>query len=132
MIAFIASGVIVLTGLYFVCLGVTSIFAPARAARFLSGFASSAFKHYLELFIRLAIGWSLLVRAAHMPFSEVLVVFGWVLVVTTAGLLVIPWRWHHRFAQLSVPPVLRYLKIIGVVSVLLGTLVLAAVFRGVA
>jgi uncharacterized protein YjeT (DUF2065 family) len=132
MIALVASGVIVLTGLYFVWLGVTSVFAPVLAARFLSGFASSAFKHYLELFIRFAIGWSLLVRAPHMLFPEVLVVFGWVLVVTTVGLLVIPWQWHHRFAQLAVPPALRHLKIIGVVSVLLGTLVLAAVFRGVA
>ena len=128
----IALGVIVATGLYFVGLGLTSVLAPDRAGRFLSGFASSALVHYVELFIRLVVGWALLERAQYLPFPSAMTVFGWVLVITTVGLLPIPWRWHRRFAQAAVPPVLRYLKLIGIVSIVLGTLLLAAAFQGVA
>ena len=126
----IALGLIVATGLYFVGLGLVSILTPARAARFLSGFAGSALAHYSELAIRLAVGWAFLQRAQHMPFSRALVVFGWVLVITTIGLLLIPWRWHRRFAQAAVPRALRYLELIGLVSIALGFLLLAATFQG--
>ncbi|MBZ0114886.1 MAG: hypothetical protein K8J08_20665 [Thermoanaerobaculia bacterium] len=128
----IALGVIIATGLYLVGLGLTSILAPERAGRFLSSFASSAAVHYLELALRLIVGWALLTRAPQMPFASAIAVFGWVLVITTIGLAFIPWRWHYRFAQSAVPPALRYLKLIGVVSIALGSLLVAASFRGVA
>lgn len=128
----IAFGVVVLTGLYFVGLGLTCILARARAARFLSGFAGSASAHYVELGIRLAVGWALLIRAPQMPLAGALTVFGWILIVTTVGLLLIPWRWHQRFAQAAVPPALPYLGLIGLASVAVGTLLLVALFQGAA
>jgi uncharacterized protein YjeT (DUF2065 family) len=57
-------------------------------------------------------------------------VFGWVLLATTTGLLLIPWHWHHRFARRAVPWVLRFLPLLGVASVALGVLVLWAVCWG--
>ncbi len=132
MTGILATAAVVLTGLYFVALAAVSLLAPDLAARFLLGFAGSASAHYFELVIRLAVGGAFLVHAPRMLFSDVFVVFGWVLVITTVGLFVVPWRWHHRFAQQSVPYAVRHLRLIAIVSLVLGGFVLAAVIRGAA
>jgi hypothetical protein len=103
---------------------------PSSAGGFLLGFAGSPSKHYLELAIRLLVGGSFVVLAPRMSFQGVFTIFGWILLATTAGLLLVPWRWHHRFAQRAVPQALRFLPAIGVSSLVLGGLVLAAVFYG--
>lgn len=53
---------------------------------------------------------------------------GWVIVITTIGLLCVPWTWHRRFARWVVPPVLRYMKLYGLAAAVLGALVLWSVF----
>ena len=123
--------VVVLAGVYLLALGVASIFTPAKASRFLLGFASSASVHFLELFLRLAVGAALVVHAPRMPSSGAFSLFGWVLIVTTACLLIIPWRYHQRFAQRVVPLLTRYVALIGLVSLAVGGFLLwAVVARG--
>ncbi|WP_374012739.1 hypothetical protein [Pseudoxanthomonas koreensis] len=126
----LALAVVVLAGMYLLALGTASLFVPARASRFLLGFASSASVHFAELFLRFAVGAALVVYAPRMSLSGVFNLFGWLLLVTTAGLLVIPWRWHHRFAQQVVPLFTRYVALIGLVSLVFGGLILWAVARG--
>lgn len=111
---------LILVGLYFITLGVMSLFAPAKAKNFLRGFAGSAFKHYLELTVRLIVGGSILVQAPHLNYSGVFTLLGWILIGTTSCLLLIPWRWHRRFAEKVVPIAVGYLTIIGVASIALG------------
>jgi hypothetical protein len=65
-----------------------------------------------------------------MRFATVFVAFGWVLLATTAVLLLVPWRWHQRFAQLSVPKAVRYLPLIAIASLLLGSFVVFAAASG--
>ena len=65
-----------------------------------------------------------------MLFSGLFVVFGWILVVTTAGLFVIPWRWHKRFAEHAVPYAIQQLRLVAVASLFLGGFVLASVILG--
>ena len=126
MTEMLASGVVVLTGLYLVGLGAVSLVTPAQASRFLLGFAGSATAHYAELLIRLLVGGAFLLHSSHMLFSAVFVLFGWALVTTTAVLAIVPWQWHHRFAQRSVPHALRHLKLVAIASLVLGGFVLAA------
>lgn len=130
MINLIASILVLLTGLYLIGLAVVTFWAPARAMRFLAGLASSAVTHYLELGLRLVAGAAILLSAPQMLFSGFFVVAGWVLVATTAGLAVIPWQWHHRFAQRAVPYATRNLWLVAVASFLLGGFVLASVVLG--
>ena len=112
MIDGIAAALVLSTALYLLALGLMALAAPARAAAFLERFASSAFAHYLEAAIRLAVGGAFVVHAEKMLHGGVFLAFGWILVATTVGLLLVPWRWHHRFAQWSVPlAVRRYLRI---------------------
>jgi hypothetical protein len=126
----LAPAVVSLTGLYLIVLGFASLLAPAHVTRFLAGFASSARTHYTEMGLRLAAGWAMAVHAPQMRFSEAFTLAGWVLVITTAALLVLPWRWHRRFAQWAVPQAIPHLRLIAAASFLFGGLLLACVILG--
>jgi hypothetical protein len=129
MIEALAFAVVVLTGLYFMALAGVSFFQPALANRFLHGFAASALAHYAELFLRLLAGGAFVLHAPRMLLSQAFSLFGWVLLVTTALLLLVPWRWHHRFAQLVVPRASGHITLLGLASLAIGGLILAAVAR---
>lgn len=119
---------VLLAGLYLVGLAAVAFFSPQKAKRFLSGFASSPFAHFAELFIRLLIGVSLVLYAAQMKFRPVFSVLGWTIIVTTIGLFVAPWRWHRRFAMWSVPLATRNMALFGLGSLAAGVLLLFSVF----
>jgi uncharacterized protein YjeT (DUF2065 family) len=67
-----------------------------------------------------------------MRFGDAFVLAGWLLVVTTAGLALVPWRWHRAFAQRAVPYATRHLRWLGLACLLLAGLVLAALRAGAA
>ena len=121
--------VVIVCGAYFVVLGLASLVAPERAKGFLLGFATTAAKHYLELALRMIVGASLVVQAPYLEFSRAVNVFGWLLIVTTAVLLVTPWKWHQRFATRTVPAAMRFIALIGIASILLGILVITILLR---
>jgi hypothetical protein len=122
--------IVVSTGLFFIVLGSISLLAPSRASRFLLAFAGSPYKHYTELAARLLVGSAFMLSAPMMAFSSVFKLFGWLLLCTTAILFIVPWRLHHQFAQWAVPAVLRFLPLLGSSSLVLGFLVVWAVWRG--
>lgn len=121
--------VIAMAGLYLLVLGGVALLKPAWATRFLLGFAGSQATHFLELALRLAVGAACVVAAPRLPLSGGFSLFGWVLLVSTAGLLVVPWHWHRRFAQQAVPRAVRYIALIGWASLAAGAFVLVAVAR---
>ena len=128
----IALIVIVLAAVYLLVLAKLSLFTPEKASEFLSGHASSARLHYLELGIRLTVGAAFVIRARLMAFPEVFIIFGWVLIGTTACLLLIPWQWHRRIALKSVPYALRSLKLVAVSSLAFGSIILFCALSGYA
>lgn len=130
MLAALALTVVLLTGVYFCALGVASLLWPAKAGRFLLGFASSPRVHYIELSIRFLVGAALILHAPSMFAPTPVMFFGWILVITTTCILLIPWRWHHWFAQRAVPRAIPHLKAIGICSLVLGGLIVADVIRG--
>ena len=132
MAGIFALALVLLTGLYLLGLAATSFIAPALAVRFFLGFAGSAFAHYVELLLRLAVGVAFLLHSSHMLFPGIWSLFGWVLVLTTAALAVIPWHWHRRFAQRSVPHAVRHLRLVGLASFGFGGFVLLSLLRGIA
>lgn len=121
---------VLLAGLYLVTLAAVALISPQRATRFLSSFASSAPAHFLELFVRLVVGAALVLYAPHMKFPGLFAVFGWVIVVTTIGLLAMPWRWHRRFATWSVPYATRSMWLFALGSLAAGVFVLLSVVLG--
>lgn len=126
----VARAVIVLFGLYLLILALAIWFKPNLAKRFLGGLVHSAGAHYLEVLLRLVVGLALLQAAPHLLFTPFLQGLGWVLLLTTLVLLVLPWRWHQRFAQWSVPKSLPYLGWIALASFAGGVLIIVAVAYG--
>ncbi len=122
--------VIVLAGLYLLALGIASLVVPAQANRFLLGFASSQTVHFAELFLRLLVGAALIYSAHRMLFPGAFALFGWVLLVSTACLALVPWQWHQRFTQQAVPRATRYIALIGLASLAIGGFILVAVALG--
>ena len=102
---------------------------PAPARRFLLSFASSARAHYLEQVIRLLIGASLVVRSPLMLQSQVFLLLGWVIVVTSMGLMLVPWRWHHRLGERVLPVLVRHIELYAVSLLAFGAVLLYSVFR---
>lgn len=130
MIHLLTGAVVLLTGAYLLGLAAVSLFAPARAAQFLGGFASSALTHYVELALRLGAGGAMVIYAPSMRFSDAFALVGWMLIITAAALAAVPWRWHQRFARWAVPQALPHLRLVAAVSILFGTLVLGSVILG--
>ncbi len=126
----LASIIVLLAGLYFIGLAAVAFVAPARAKSFLSSFAGSARAHYSELLIRLVIGAAFVIFAPEMKFSVIFLVFGWVLIVTTIVLVVLPWRLHHRFASWSVPMATRRMRLFALGSLAGGVFVLMSAVLG--
>jgi hypothetical protein len=105
---------------YFLALGLVALVAPQRVSRFLMGFATSWPTHLLELGVRAAVGLGFLGAAPHAAVPALFRGFGWLLLVTTAGLALVPWQRHRQFTERHVPQALQYLPLIGVASLLIG------------
>ena len=84
------------------------------------------------MLVRLAVGASLVVSAPRMLYPGAFFVFGWVIIVTSLILLVIPWRWHRRFAVKVVRPMTRRAWLFGILAFPLGGFTLFAVLHGAA
>jgi hypothetical protein len=124
MIDTLALVTVLVSGCYLIALGLVALLKPEHAKRFLLGFVASAYLHYFELLLRITVGLAFVVRASLMMFAEVYIVFGWVLIGTSAILCCIPWQQHQRFAQWSVPQALRRLTLIAVSSLVLGIFII--------
>jgi uncharacterized protein YjeT (DUF2065 family) len=117
---------ILAAGAYLIALGVAAFVAPAQTRTFLGAHASTLRAHLLELALRLLVGSSLIATAPQMWMPEAFSALGWVLVVTSLCLLALPWRWHRRFSQWSVPQATARLPLLGAASITGGAVVLWA------
>ncbi len=126
----LAGLVVVGFSLFLLGLGLVCMTKPAVAKHFLTLFASSASAHYLEQGVRLLVGLALLTFADSMRFPASFRFLGWIIVVTTTGLLLIPWQWHNKFSARVMPPLLRRLPLLALGAVALGTFILYSVVTG--
>ena len=126
----VAKAIVGVVAVFLLVLGAVALVRPPIARGFLLGFASNALKHYAELLARVLVGGSLLLVARDSAYSTALSAFGWLLIVTTAFMALVPWRAHQRFTQSAVPKALRFLPLIGITSVVIGALLLWVIVTG--
>lgn len=117
--------VVLLVASYFLYLGLLILRRPGEAAKFLLGFASRADLHYLEIAIRILAGAAFVNSAPAMLAAPVFLAFGWILIVTSIALLLIPWRWHERFARRMVPRALEYLTLLAISALAMATIIIS-------
>jgi hypothetical protein len=124
----LAAIVVVACGLFLIGLSVVIFANPALAERFFMSFASSARTHYAEQALRLLIGASLVVLSPAMWQTNMFRLLGWAIVVSSAGLILIPWRWHHRFGERVLPLIVRHMRLYALGLFGFGALLLYGVF----
>ena len=128
-VAALATTILVLTAVYFIGLAVVAVVAPVRFDSFLLGFAQSPSVHWLEMAIRILIGLALWMKSPEMLLPIVFRWSGIVLVATSLLMLALPYRWHRRFAERSVPRALRYRPVLSAVSATIGMVLLVCLWR---
>lgn len=124
----VATIVVVAFGLLLIGFTAVVFATPSLAERFLESFASSARAHYVEQTFRLIIGSSIVVLSPAMWQAKLFWLIGWAIVVSSIALILVPWRWHHRFGVLMLPTVVRHLKVYAVGVFSFGCLLLYGVF----
>lgn len=129
MAEFLALTLVVLSGSYLLALGLWALLQPQQVMPFLLGFASSARLHYLEIAIRLVVGMAFIHSARYAFYPAAFSGFGWLLLLTSLPLLLLPWQWHRRFASKAVNGCRRYLGMIGMAAILLGGAILWSVMK---
>jgi uncharacterized protein YjeT (DUF2065 family) len=110
--------------LFLIGLAALIVTMPSRAERFLRAFAGSARAHYTEQGLRLVVGISIVNLASSMRYPELFRLFGWLIVVTTVGLLLMPWQWHRKFGSGAMPLVLRHMRLFALGAVALAVFIL--------
>ncbi len=119
------SGLIVVAfGLCLTALAIVIVLRPPLAERFIKSFASSARAHYTEQVARLVAGTAIVIFSPSMWHPSLFKFFGWLIVLTAVVLLLVPWKWHHRFATWAIPLALRHLKLYAVGVLALGLTIL--------
>lgn len=121
--------VVVVLGIFHVGLAVASIIDPPRVERFLRAFATSPHAHYTEQIVRLIAGAAIVSFAPSMWYPVLFAWFGWIVIATTVGLLLIPWHWHRRFAAWAVPLAVRHLRLLAVGALFIGAVLLYGTSR---
>jgi uncharacterized protein YjeT (DUF2065 family) len=130
IVSIFAAIVIVVFGFFLIGLACVAFAKPVIAERFFTSFASSAQTHYTEQAFRLLIGASIVVRSPAMWQADLFRITGWLIVISTVGLLLTPWQWHHRFGQQVLPLMVRHLRLYAVGLIVFGVLLLFGVFCG--
>ena len=126
----VLSGILVVAfGLFLIGLAVLIAIKPQLAERFLRSFAGSARAHYTEQTLRLIAGGAMVIFAPSMWYPDLFRLFGWLIVVTAAALLLLPWRWHYEFGKRAIPLVIRNMKLFALGAVALGILIFYGVSR---
>jgi hypothetical protein len=128
----VLSGVVVV-GFCLFLIGLAGVIAttPSLAERFLMSFGSSARAHYTEQGLRLLVGAAIASFASSMWHPQLFKLFGWLIIVTAAGLLLIPWQWHNRFGTWVMPPVVRHMRLFALGAFALGAFILYSASRAV-
>lgn len=126
----VAAFIVVMFGLGLITFTGVVFAKPAIAERFLMAFASSARTHYMEQVIRLLFGAALVVASPAMWQAKIFCLIGWIIIVSSAALMCVPWQWHHRFGQRVLPTLMRHLRLYAVCAFVFGALLIFAILAG--
>ena len=126
----VAAVVVVTFGLCLITFTGVAFAKPAHAERFLLAFASSARTHYVEQGLRIVIGVALVILSSTMWQPKMFWLFGWAIVVSSAALICLPWKWHDQLGERLRPMLIRYLKLYAVGAFVVGVLLLYGFLAG--
>lgn len=90
--------IVIASGLWLLCVSLFIIIRPNAAISALRKFASTNLINYTELGLRLIAGLGLYGLAEYTGYAQLLQIAGGFLAITAIILMLIPRRWHHKYA----------------------------------
>jgi hypothetical protein len=96
---FIAQSVVAMFGFFIIAVGVLMLFYPKKALATLQKAGSTNLINYGEITIRMIPAIALVIYSPQSRFPEILQLFGWFMLATSAVLYVVPRRIHHAYSM---------------------------------
>ena len=125
----LAKWVVIIFGVFIIFIGFVMLIKPEIARSTLRKAGSTNFINYAEITLRLIPAISLIVCAELSKYPEAFKIFGWVMLITSLILYIIPRKIHHQFSMKSadlLKPL--YFQLISPFAFLFGGLILYNVF----
>jgi uncharacterized membrane protein YfcA len=128
MIEVIAKWIVIMFGLYFICVGFLMLINPQKANNTLRKAGSTNFINYAELTIRIIPAVGLILSADNSKFPDSFSFFGWFMLLTSMVLYFVPRQLHHNFS-VAAANILKpiYFQLISPFAFLIGTLLIYSV-----
>ena len=125
MILEIAKWVVIFFGLFIVFIGFIMLVKSKNARTTLRKAGSTNFINYAEITIRLIPATALILHSDFSKYPEAFKIFGWIMLITSLILYVVPRKLHHKFSMKSAD-VLKpiYFQLISPFAFLFGGLII--------
>lgn len=129
MITELAKWVVIIFGIFIVIIGFVMLINPIKARNILRKAGSTNFINYVEITLRLIPAIALILCSETSKLPIAFKIFGWIMLITSLTLYVIPRKIHHKFSTKSAD-ILKpfYFQLISPFAFILGGLILYNVF----
>ncbi len=125
MIITLAKWIVLAFGVFIIFVGIFMLFRPKKVRATLRKASSTNFINYTEITIRLIPAVALILYSNFSKFPEAFKIFGWIMVITSLILYIIPRKMHHKFSMTSadiLKPI--YFQLISPFAFLFGGLII--------
>ena len=129
MIIELAKWVVIFFGIFIIIIGFVMLINPTKARNTLRKAGSTNFINYAEITLRLIPAIALILCSELSKFPLAFKVFGWIMLITSLILYVVPRKIHHQFSMKSADMLKPfYFQLISPFAFLFGGLILYNVF----
>ena len=101
MLIEIAKWVVIFFGLFIIFIGFIMLVKPKKARTTLRKAGSTNFINYAEITIRLIPATALILHSDFSKYPEAFKIFGWIMLITSLVLYIVPRKFHHKFSMKS-------------------------------
>ena len=125
MLIEIAKWVVIFFGLFIIFIGFIMLVKPKKARTTLRKAGSTNFINYAEITIRLIPATALILHSDFSKYPEAFKIFGWIMLITSLVLYIVPRKFHHKFSMKSadiLKPI--YFQLISPFAFLFGGLII--------
>ena len=129
MIIEIANWIVIFFGIFIIFIGFVMLINPIKARNTLRRAGSTNLINYSEITLRLIPAIALILCSESSKFPIAFKIFGWIMLITSLILYVVPRKIHHKFSMKSAD-ILKpfYFQLISPFAFLFGGLILYNLF----
>ena len=129
MIIEIAKWIVIFFGVFIIFIGFVMLINPTKARNILRKAGSTNFINYAEITLRLIPALAFILCSNISKFPIAFQTFGWIMLITSLILYVVPRKIHHKFSMKSAD-ILKplYFQLISPFAFIFGGLILYNIF----